>query len=169
MDEILTEQIKTFVNTSIDSYINKVSIKYSISVEELKALISENIENIEDDVILSSDEEEEEEIKNICTHVFKSGKNKGKCCGKKIKPGQSLCSVHKSTKEKTNNEAIIRKSQILFNPELKKYSCKLTGIIFEKNDSEEFEAVGIYRSGEFQKLGEKDIKTCKKFKYLVKQ
>lgn len=169
MNEILSEKIKTFVKTSIDSYINKVSIKYSINIDELKALVNENVENIEDDVILSSEEEEEEEIKNICTHVFKRGKNTGKCCGKKIKAGESLCSEHKKTKEKTSNESIIRKSQILFNPELKKYSCKITGIVFEKNNSEEFEAVGIYRSGEIQKLTEEHIKTCKKFKYLVKE
>jgi hypothetical protein len=169
MNEILSEKIKTFVNTGIDSYINKVSVKYSINIDELKALVNENVENIEDDVILSSEEEEEEEIKNICTHVFKRGKNMKKCCGKKIKAGESLCSVHKKTKEKTSNEFIIGKSKILFNPELKKYSCKSTGIVFEKNNSEEFEAVGIYRSGEIQKLEEEHIKTCKKFKYLVKQ
>lgn len=170
MNEILTDKIKSFVDSSIEAYIAKVSVKYSIPIEELQNLVTENVKNIKDDeedVIMSSDDEEEK-VENICIHILSGGKRKGQCCGLKIKPGQTLCSKHKAAKEKKSAAAIVKKAKIMFNPEINKHYCSDSGLVFEEN-SGKFEAVGVYRLGVIQKLEDKDIKTCENFNYLVKK
>ena len=47
------------------------------------------------------------------------------------------------------------------------YYCNTTGFVFEKIDNE-YKAVGKFKSGDIQKLEDFDIKTCKKFNYIVK-
>jgi len=171
MNKILTDKIKSIVDTSIEAYIIKVSTKYSIPIEELEYLVTEHLDNIKDDeedVIVSSDEEEEEKVNNMCMHILSTGGRKGKCCAAKIKPGQTLCTTHKAAKEKKSAAAIVKKAKIMFNPEINKHSCATSGIVFEEN-SGKFEAIGVYRNGIIEKLEEKDIKTCKIFNYLVKK
>ena len=169
MNKVLLDTIETCLKNTLDNYIEKISVKYSIPVEELNELINTDIENIKvdsDDDSIISDSSEENNL-NICTFIMKGGTRKGKLCGKKVKFGCNLCTNHYNAEQKKSAAAIIKKSKIVWNEDIKMYYCNTTGFVFEKFDKE-YKAVGKYKSSEIHKLEESDIKTCKNFNYIVK-
>ena len=169
MNEVLLDTIETCLNNTLKAYIQKISLKYSIPVDELNDLVNTDIENIKvesDEDSIISDSSEENNL-NICTFIMKRGTRKGKLCGKKVKSGCDLCTTHYNDEQKKSATAIIKKSKIVWNEDIKMYYCNTTGFVFEKIDNE-YKAVGKFKSGDIQKLEDFDIKTCKKFNYIVK-
>ena len=80
MNKVLLDTIETCLNNTLKAYIQKISLKYSIPVDELNDLVSTDIENIKvesDEDSIISDSSEENNL-NICTFIMKKGTRQGK-------------------------------------------------------------------------------------------
>ena len=161
--------IKNF-EKDIDSYfkkfLNHISIKYNLTD------ISNDWESFcQNDGIQQPPSLLSASSKNTCTYVFIKGQNEGKNCPNIIVPGLAFCKSHAKHEENGQKEKkIIPKIQ---EKNTKQILMLLKGTNYWwHQDSRlvfispnEKTVIARYVDGDLQKLGEKEIELCKKYRF----
>ena len=169
----LKNSIKQRLDIVLIDLLDKISDKYSIRLDELIKL-GEGI-NFEEEIIAETND------KLICIHTMKSGKNKGKICGKKALEN-NYCSKHQTdisgAMERIIKNTNIEKKQIkqketlddLFNTAvakdvtiLRKHDLGLlhedTDLIFDDN----YTVIGKLNGNKIGKLSYEQVEICEKY------
>jgi len=181
----LNTEINKIIENHISGYINKISNKFSISVEDLNSMWAEHHEykekpkKNEEKVFESSSSSSQEG--EFCPYTFTKGAKEGQSCTSRPNNGAVYCSRHKKyegTIPKTKKVLPVPKKSIgngvkskkpLLIPEqsntilrknnkIDKLWHPETSLVFKS--SEERIVIGKYDDGEILALTESDIEVC---------
>jgi hypothetical protein len=174
------------LESTLNEYLNLISIKHGIKFSELKDLMNEVKGNTGGDVLLPPPVVAV--VKKVtnphpvqagtCGYIAQRGKNAGIVCGKKAKKESDFCSVHSkktgtvaTIEVETKNEPVPKKPNPVLrkNHIIGKWWHPDSGLVFKSSD--EKIVIGIYKDDQLVDLTEEDVATCisYKFKYVTKR